>query len=164
MTLVPQVCDAVRIPVIAAGGIGDGRGLAASMMLGASGVQLGTRFLLAKECGIHDVYKQKLIKASDIATIVTGRRSGHPIRTLKSPMARRYAEWEYDSNVDDKALSELRAGGLRKAVEEGSESEGYFMAGQIAGMLKREETAQQIVHSIVAEAEELFKRCGTWLE
>ncbi len=164
LVLVPQVCDAVKIPVVAAGGIGDGRGLAACLMLGASGVQLGTRFLMARECDIHENYRNKLIKASDTATIVTGRRSGHPIRALKSPMTRKYAEWEFDSSVDDSELSALRAGGLRKAAREGSEAEGYFMAGQIAGMLKKEETAREIVHSLVREAEELLRGSDRWLE
>ena len=164
MVLVPQVCDALRIPVVAAGGIADGRGMAACLMLGASGVQLGTRFLMARECEIHENYRNKLIKASDTATIVTGRRSGHPIRALKSPMTRKYAEWEFDSSVDDQALTALRAGGLRKAVLEGSEAEGYFMAGQVAGMLKNEETAAEIVHSIVREAETLLKGSDRWLE
>lgn len=164
MVLVPQVCDALRIPVVAAGGIADGRGMAACLMLGASGVQLGTRFLMARECAIHKNYRSKLIKASDTATIVTGRRSGHPIRALKSPMTRKYAEWEFDSSVNDEELTALRAGGLRKAVVEGSEAEGYFMAGQVAGMLKNEETAAEIVHSIVREAEALLKGCGRWLE
>ncbi|HCU08479.1 MAG TPA: enoyl-[acyl-carrier-protein] reductase FabK [Clostridiales bacterium] len=164
MVLVPQVCDALRIPVVAAGGIADGRALAACLMLGASGVQLGTRFLMARECDIHENYRNKLIRASDTATIVTGRRSGHPIRALKSPMTRQYAESEYDSSVDDAALTALRAGGLRKAVTEGSESEGYFMAGQVAGMLKNEESAAEIVHSIVREAEILLKGSTRWLE
>ncbi|MFA7501519.1 MAG: nitronate monooxygenase [Anaerovoracaceae bacterium] len=163
MALVPQVCDAVRIPVIAAGGIGDGRGLAACLMLGASGVQMGTRFLVAQECGIHENYKKKILKASDIATLVTGRRSGHPIRTLKSPVARRYAEMEFDRSVCDDQLSGLRAGGLKKAVLDGSESEGYFMAGQIAGMIREEQSARDIVRSVVSEAEELLKRCDAWL-
>ncbi|HHX92197.1 MAG TPA: enoyl-[acyl-carrier-protein] reductase FabK [Clostridiales bacterium] len=163
MALVPQVCDAVRIPVIAAGGIGDGRGLAACLMLGASGVQMGTRFLVAQECGIHENYKKKILKASDIATLVTGRRSGHPIRTLKSPLARRYAEMEFDRSVCDDQLSGLRAGGLKKAVLDGSESEGYFMAGQIAGMIREEQSARDIVRSVVSEAEELLKRCDAWL-
>ena len=164
MVLVPQVCDALRIPVVAAGGIADGRGMAACLMLGASGVQLGTRFLMARECEIHENYRNKLIKASDTATIVTGRRSGHPIRALKSPMTRKYAEWEFDSSVDDQELTALRAGGLRKAVLEGSEAEGYFMAGQVAGMLKNEETAAEIVHSIVRETETLLKGSDRWLE
>lgn len=164
MVLVPQVCDALRIPVVAAGGIADGRALAACLMLGASGVQLGTRFLMARECDIHENYRNKLIRASDTATIVTGRRSGHPIRALKSPMTRRYAEWEYDSSIDDEALTALRAGALRKAVTEGSEAEGYFMAGQVAGMLKNEESAAEIIHSIVQEAESLLKGSTRWLE
>ncbi|MDD4445798.1 MAG: nitronate monooxygenase [Eubacteriales bacterium] len=164
MVLVPQVCDALRIPVVAAGGIADGRALAACLMLGASGVQLGTRFLMARECDIHENYRNKLIRASDTATIVTGRRSGHPIRALKSPMTRLYAESEYDSSVDDEALTALRAGGLRKAVTEGSEAEGYFMAGQVAGMLKNEESAAEIVHSIAREAEALLKGSTRWLE
>ncbi|HPF18802.1 MAG: nitronate monooxygenase [Bacillota bacterium] len=164
LVLVPQVCDAVDIPVVAAGGIADGRAMAACLMLGASGVQLGTRFLMAWECDIHENYRNKLVKASDTATIVTGRRSGHPIRALKSPMTRKYAEWEFDSSIDDAMLTAIRAGGLRKAVEEGSEAEGYFMAGQVAGMLKNRQSAAEIVHSIAREAEILFKGSSQWLE
>jgi enoyl-[acyl-carrier protein] reductase II len=118
---------------------------------------------VAQECGIHENYKKKILKASDIATLVTGRRSGHPIRTLKSPVARRYAEMEFDRSVCDDQLSGLRAGGLKKAVLDGSESEGYFMAGQIAGMIREEQSARDIVRSVVSEAEELLKRCDAWL-
>lgn len=162
MTLVPQVCDAVRIPVIAAGGIGDGRGMAAAMMLGASGVQLGTRLLVADECRIHDTYKDRLIRASDTATTVTGRRKGHPIRTLKSPAARRYAQMEAEEGIDGYELSALRAGALRKAVETGDEQEGYFMAGQIAGMLRSRESVYDIITSMVQEAKELCERGCSW--
>jgi len=163
MVLVPQVCDAVKIPVIAAGGIGDGRGMAASFLLGAEGVQIGTRFLMAKECEIHENYKAKLIKASDTGTIVTGKRSGHPIRALKSPLSRKYSECEFSSDVEDSALSLLRAGALQKAVRYGSDTEGYFMAGQIAGMLKKEENVEEIIHSIMEEAEHVLKGASKWL-
>lgn len=163
MVLVPQVCDAVHIPVIAAGGIGDGRGIAAALMLGAQGVQIGTRFLMAKECEIHENYKRKLIKASDTGTIVTGKRSGHPIRALKSPLSRKYAECEFDYSVEDEELSLMRVGALKKAVLNGSDDEGYFMAGQIAGMLKKEETIEEMMESMMAEAEEALKGAGKWL-
>lgn len=163
MVLVPQVCDAVHIPVIAAGGIGDGRGLAASLMLGAQGVQIGTRFLMANECEIHENYKSKLLKVSDTGTIVTGKRSGHPIRALKTPLSRKYAECEFDTSIEDSELSLMRVGALKKAVQEGSDSEGYFMAGQVAGMLKKEESAQEIIQSIMAEAEESLKGASKWL-
>lgn len=163
MVLVPQVCDAVKIPVLAAGGIGDGRGFAAALMLGAQGVQIGTRFLLASECEIHENYKAKLLKASDTGTIVTGRRSGHPIRALKSPLSRTYSECEFDSEKADSELSLMRAGALQKAVKDGSDSEGYFMAGQIAGMLKKEETAQEIIDSVMSQAEDVLKGAAKWL-
>ncbi|NCB41312.1 MAG: enoyl-[acyl-carrier-protein] reductase FabK [Clostridia bacterium] len=163
MVLVPQVCDAVKIPVIAAGGIGDGRGMAASFLLGAEGVQIGTRFLMAKECEIHENYKSKLIKASDTGTIVTGKRSGHPIRALKSPLSRKYSECEFSIDVEDSALSLMRAGALQKAVRDGSDTEGYFMAGQIAGMLKKEESVEEIIQSIMDEAENVLKGASKWL-
>jgi enoyl-[acyl-carrier protein] reductase II len=153
MTLVPQVVDAVDIPVIAAGGIGDGRGVAAAFMLGAVGVQLGTRFLVAKECNIHQSYKDKVIKASDIGTIATGKRLGHPVRALKTPFSRNFFAKEYDSAVTNEELEALGAGALKRAVD-GDEAEGCFMAGQIAGLVTREQTAAAMIAEIFAQANE----------
>ncbi|MCL1997907.1 MAG: nitronate monooxygenase [Turicibacter sp.] len=160
MVLTPQICDVVDIPVIAAGGIGDGRGVAAAFMLGADGVQVGTRFLLAKECGIHQNYKDLVIKAKDIDTIATGKRLGHPVRALKNPFAREFFAMEYDSNVSNEALEDFGAGSLRRAAVEGDIANGCFMAGQIAGMLKKEQTAHEIIQDLFVNAEELLaKNC-----
>ena len=128
MTLVPQVCSAVQIPVIAAGGIADGRGVAASFMLGACGVQVGTRFLVAKECGVHQNYKDKVLKAKDIDTIATGRRLGHPVRSLKTRFSREYMKKEYDPSVTSEELEALGVGALRKAAVDGNEAECCFLA------------------------------------
>lgn len=163
MALVPQVCDAVSIPVIAAGGIGDGRGMAAAMMLGACGVQVGTRFLLARECAIPQIYKDKLIKANDISTIVTGKRLGHPVRSLKTKFSREYAKLEYTSIPDDE-LEQLAVGTLRAAVRDGDEKRGCFLAGQIAGMLSEEQSASDIILDIVNGAECHLKRGITWVK
>ncbi len=162
MALVPQVCDAVSVPVIAAGGIGDGRGVAAAFMLGARGVQLGTRFLVATECGVHEVYKKKVLQASDIATIVTGKRLGHPVRSLKTPFSRAYAKAEY-SDIADDDLEQMAVGALRLAAVSGDEAKGCFLAGQIAGMIKKEQTAKEIIEEICAEAEALLKGAGQWV-
>jgi enoyl-[acyl-carrier protein] reductase II len=157
MALVPQVCDAVGIPVIAAGGIGDGRGFAASLMLGAQGVQMGTRFIVAKECQVHQTYKDKILKAGDLATIATGKRLGHPARSLKTPFSTAYAKKEYDSSIDDSELGLLGVGALRLAAVEGDPVKGCYMAGQIAGLVKKEQTAQEIVDEVLAQAEEILK-------
>jgi len=157
MALVPQVADAVRIPVIAAGGIGDGRGVAAAFMLGAVGVQVGTRFLVAKECGVHQKYKDKILKAKDIDTIVTGRRLGHPVRALKTPFTREFYSKEYDSSISDEELEAFGVGALRLAAVEGDEKRGSFLAGQIAGLVKSEQTAKEIIEEMMAEAEELLQ-------
>ena len=159
MALVPQVCDVVDIPVIAAGGIGDGRGVAAAFMLGASGVQLGTRFLLAKECNVHPHYKELIIKAKDIDTIATGKRLGHPVRALKNPFARELFAKEYDSSVSNEELESMGAGALKLAVEEGDVAKGCFMAGQISGMLKKEQSAREIILEILDQAK---KRQKEW--
>jgi enoyl-[acyl-carrier protein] reductase II len=151
--LVPQVCDAVSIPVIAAGGIADGRGVAAAFMLGAHGVQLGTRFLVAKECTVHPNYKNKILKAKDIDTITTGKRLGHPVRSLKNPFSREYFKKEYDSSISDEELEALGRGALRLAAKEGDEKNGCFLAGQIAAMVNKEQTAEEIIKEIFAEAE-----------
>lgn len=163
MTLVPQVCDAVSIPVIAAGGIGDGRGVAASFLLGACGVQVGTRFLTATECGVHPNYKAKVLKATDLSTIVTGRRLGHPVRSLKSPFSRSYAKAEY-SDISDQELEEMAVGALRLAAQEGDEKRGCFLAGQIAGMVNREQSCREIITEMFDQAETLLKEASQWVK
>jgi enoyl-[acyl-carrier protein] reductase II len=136
MALVPQVCDATSLPVIAAGGIADGRGVAASLMLGACGVQLGTRFLSAYECSIHRNYKDKILKANDLSTVVTGKRLGHPVRSLRTNFTRDYLKAEY-GGVSDEELENLGVGALRLAVQEGAAQRGCFHSGQIAAMVKK---------------------------
>lgn len=157
MVLVPQVADAVDIPVIAAGGIGDGRGLAAAMMLGASGVQMGTRFLVSKECVIHPNYKERVLKAKDIDTVVTGRSTGHPIRCLRNRMTREYLSYEKEGRSFEE-LERLTLGGLRKAVKDGDADYGSLMSGQIAGLVKKEQTCQEMILEIMEEAEKLLGR------
>lgn len=155
MVLVPQVVDAVEIPVIAAGGIGDGRGFAAARMLGAEGVQMGTRFLTARECVIHPNYKERVLKAKDIDTVVTGRSTGHPIRCIRNKMTREYLAGE-KAGLGFEELETLTIGGLRKAVQEGNVDQGSLMAGQIAGMVNKEQTCQEMIEEIMAEAEKLL--------
>ena len=162
MPLVPQVVDAVSIPVLAAGGIADGRGVAASLMLGASGVQIGTRFLVAKECGIHPHYKELVLKAGDTATIVTGRRLGHPVRSLKTPYSRAYTKLE-ETDISAEELERFGVGSLRKAAVDGNEKEGCYIAGQIAGLVKREQTAAEIIEEIMAETEQVLKNAANFL-
>ena len=157
MTLIPQVCDVVDIPVIAAGGIGDGRGIAAAFMLGASGVQIGTRLLVAKECNIHQNYKDKVIAAKDIDTISTGKRLGHPVRSLKTPFSRDLFSKEYDSSVTNEELEQSGAGALQLAAVDGDLKNGCFMAGQISGLVKKEQTVKEIIEEMVQQAEELIK-------
>lgn len=163
MALVPQICDATDLPVLAAGGIADGRGVAAAMMLGACGVQMGTRFLVANECSVHPVYKEKILKANDISTIVTGKRLGHPVRSLKTPFAREYFKAEYSTMPDDE-LEKLGEGKLRLAVQEGDAKQGCFLAGQIAGMVTKEQPAAEIIKEVMDEAEVVLKGAGKWLE
>ena len=155
MTLVPQVADAVKIPVIAAGGIADGRGVAAAMMLGAKAVQMGTRFIVAKESIVHDNYKERVIRAKDIDSEVTGRSTGHPIRVLRNKMTREYLKMEADG-VSLEELEVLTLGSLRKAVMDGDVVNGSLMAGQIAGLVKKEQTCQEIIEEIMQEAEALL--------
>ena len=164
MVLVPQVCDVVDIPVIAAGGIGDGRGMAAAFALGASGVQMGTAFLVAKECNVHPNYKEKVLKAKDIDTMTTGRRSGHPVRVLKNQFARDYAKMEWDSSVTDETLEQFGAGSLRKAALEGENAQGSFMCGQIAGMIQEERTAEEIITSIIEQTERIITGGCPWVK
>lgn len=156
MALVPQVADAVRIPVVAAGGIGDGRGMVAAFALGACGVQMGTRFLVAKECRVSDEYKKKVLEAKDISTMVTGRRLGHPVRAIKTEYTMEYARLEADSTYPDEKLEEYGVGSLRKAVEEGDVLHGCFLAGQIAGMVRQEQTAAEIITDVMRGAEKLL--------
>ena len=163
MALVPQVCDTVKIPVIAAGGIADGRGFAAAVMLGACGVQVGTRFLAAKECAISDKYKEKLFKANDTATIVTGKRLGHPVRSIKSPLSRAISKAEY-TDITDEELDKMAVGSLHAAVVEGDLQKGCFLAGQISGMVNKPETAKEIVDDIVLNGEKILKEAASWVK
>lgn len=156
MTLVPQVVDAVTIPVIAAGGIADGRGFAAAMMLGAQAVQMGTRFVVASESIVHENYKQKVIAAKDIDTAVTGRSTGHPIRCIRNKTTREYLKLEKEGATLEE-LEKLTLGGLRRAVMEGDVVEGSVMAGQIAGLVKKEQTCAEMIQEIMMQAEELLK-------
>ena len=162
MVLVPLICDATDLPVIAAGGIADGRGVAAAMMLGACGVQMGTRFLSAAECGIHPVYKEKILKAGDLCTMVTGKRLGHPVRSLRTAFARDYSKAEYGGMPDDE-LEALGVGALRKAVQEGDLQKGCFLSGQIAAMVHQEQPAAEIVRSVIEEAEPLLLGASKWV-
>lgn len=154
MVLIPQVVDAVNIPVIAAGGIGDGRGIAASFMLGAKGVQVGTRFLVANECTIHENYKDAVIKSKDIDTVVTGRATGHPVQVIKNKLAREYLNLE-KNNASLEEIEELGRGALRKAVKEGNVDEGSLMAGQISGMVSKKQSAKEIIEEMFDEYERL---------
>ena len=164
MALVPQVVDAVKVPVLAAGGIADGRGMAAAFMLGAEGVQCGTCFLVADECKVHENYKKKIISASDCDTIVTGRRLGHPVRPLKTRFSRQFAEMEKDSSNTDEQIMAFGSGSLRKAVVDGNIEEGSFMAGQIAGMIRENQSAAAIVNKMVSEAEGLLGNINNRLQ
>ncbi len=163
MALTPQVCDAVNIPVVSAGGIADGRGIAAAFMLGAVGVQVGTRFLTAYECNIHRNYKNKVLEASDIGTIMTGKRLGHPVRCLKSPFSREFFKREYDATVSNEELEAMGAGALRLAVQEGDEKKGCFMAGQVAGMVHKEQPVKEIIEEMFTEAETILRGAGKWV-
>ena len=163
MVLVPLVCDATTLPVLAAGGIADGRGFAAAMMLGACGVQMGTRFLSAEECSIHPTYKEKIVKAGDLATMVTGKRLGHPVRSLRTAFARNYSTAEYGT-MPDAELEQLGVGALRKAVQDGNLEEGCFLSGQIAAMVTKVEPAADIVRSVVEEAEPILRGAAKWVK
>ncbi len=159
MALVPQVVDAVSLPVIAAGGIADGRQLAAAFALGASGVQVGTCLLASEECPIHDAYKQAVLKAKDNDTIVTGRISGTPVRILKNPMAREYVRRER-AGAEKMELEKFTLGSLRKAVFDGDVRNGSLMAGQVAGQLKEIRSVEEIIRSMFAEYREVAQRLG----
>lgn len=157
MVLVPQVVDAVDVPVIAAGGIADGRGIAAALMLGADAIQVGTRFLSAHECTVHQNYKQKVLNAKDIDTVVTGRPTGHPVRVLKNKLSRQFAELEAKA-ASLEELEALGVGALAKAVVEGDTDYGSIMAGQIAAIVKKEQSCKEIITEMFAEAEQLLTR------
>ena len=156
MPLVPQVVDAVDIPVIAAGGICDGRGAAAAFMLGADAIQVGTRFLSATECNVHPEYKEKILKATDISTIVTGKTLGHPERSLKTPFSKTFARMESDASVSSEEVMAFGSGSLRRAVQEGDPN-GSYMAGECAGMVRRIEPAKDIVEDLMSGAEKVLK-------
>ena len=161
MVLVPQVVDAVKIPVIAAGGIADGRGIAAAFMLGAKGVQLGTRFVASKEAVVHQNYKDYIVKAKDIDTRVTGRSTGHPVRVLRNAVTKEYLELE-KKGASFEELESLTVGGLRRAVQEGDTKTGSLMSGQIAGMIRDIPTCQEIIDRLVTETDKLMKGTGIY--
>ena len=163
MALVPQVCDAVDLPVIAAGGIADGRGMAAAFALGAEAVQLGTRFLSAYECNIHENYKKKILKANDTSTMVTGRRLGHPVRSIRNQFTREYAKVEY-TDISDDELEALASGKLRDAVVDGDDKGGCFLAGQSAGLVTKEESCQEIITDLMEDCEKNLRRLEEWVK
>lgn len=164
LALVPQICDAVKIPVIAAGGIADGRAVAAVFMLGAVGVQLGTRFLVAKECNVSQEYKNKILKAKDISTMATGRRLGHPIRAIKNAFTREFLKKEYDNTVSDSQLEAFGTGALRRAAVDGDSSGGCFMAGQICSMVTKEETCEEIITGLFTHTKAVLTESGRWVK
>ena len=155
MALVPQVVDAVHIPVIAAGGIADGRGMAAAFMLGAKGVQIGTRFLVAKECDIPASYKERVIKASDIDAVVTGRSTGHPVRSLRNQLTRAFQQLEKEG-ASEEELNKIGVGALRRAAVDGDVQNGSVLAGQIAGMITKEQTTEEIIRELMIDVKERF--------
>jgi len=156
MALVPQVVDAVKIPVVAAGGIADGRGIAAAYMLGARGVQVGTRFLVAKECTVSQNYKDMVLKAKDTDTVATGRSTGHPVRVLKNKLARDILSLE-KKNVDLSEIEKLGTGALRAAVKDGDVVNGSVMSGQIAGLVNKEQTAREMIEEMFEEAAAVYE-------
>ncbi|MCI8505994.1 MAG: enoyl-[acyl-carrier-protein] reductase FabK [Lachnospiraceae bacterium] len=163
MALLPQVADAVEIPVIGAGGAGDGRGVAAMFMLGAEAVQIGTRFVVAHESIVHENYKKKILTAKDIDSVVTGRSTGHPVRTLRNKTTREYLKLEKDGATFEE-LENLTIGGLRKAVMEGDADRGSVMAGQIAGLIKKEQSCKEIIEEMIAETTRVFKERSSWVK
>lgn len=162
MALIPQVADAVEIPVIAAGGICDGRGAAAAFLLGADAIQVGTRFLAAEECTAHQNYKDKILKATDISTIVTGKTLGHPVRSLKTPFSKTFAKMESDPSVSQEEILSYGTGALRKAVKEGDVN-GSYMAGECAGMVKKIEPAKDIIEDLIGGAEKLLSNTDKYI-
>lgn len=163
MVLVPLICDAVSVPVIAAGGVADGRGFAAAFMLGACGVQMGTRFLSAKECTVHEDYKKKILKANDRSTTVTGQRLGHPVRSLRTKFVREYVKAEYGPTTDEE-LEALGAGRLRMAAKEGDSDNGCFMSGQSAALVTKEEPTADIIRDVVNGGEAILKGATKWVK
>ena len=161
MVLVPQIADAVNIPVVAAGGIADGRGMAAAFMLGARGVQVGTHFVATQECVVHENYKKAIIKAKDVDSRVTGRTTGHPVRTLRNQMTKKYLELE-NSGADFETLELLTVGGLKKAVVDGDVVNGSLMAGQSAAMVKEVLSCQALVWKLVSETDALIGSLGIY--
>lgn len=159
MVLIPQIVDAVQIPVIAAGGIADGRGVAAAFMLGARAVQMGTHFVVADESIVHDNYKNAIVKARDIDSRVTGRTTGHPVRALRNQMTKEYIEKE-NAGASLEELEHLTLGGLRKAVVEGDVKNGSVMAGQSAGMVKERMSCSELIQKLVKETDDLIKGAG----
>lgn len=155
MALIPQIVDAVNIPVIGAGGIGDGRGIAASFMLGAEGVQMGTRFVVADESIVHENYKNRIVKAKDIDSVVTGQSTGHPVRCLRNQMTKEYIKKEQEG-VPFEELERMTLGSLRKAVMDGDILNGTVMAGQIAGLVSKRQSCKEILQEIMGEAEKLL--------
>ncbi len=168
MALVPQVVDAMKkygIPVIAAGGIADGRGLAASLMLGAAGVQMGTRFLVATECGVHPNYKQMVLTATDTSTVAKGRRfGGSTCRQIKNSWSRNFAKLEYSPETTAETVAELGVGALRRAAIDGDTKEGCFLAGQIAGLITKEQSAADILSEVTEEAETILRGAAQWVK
>lgn len=163
MSLIPQIVDAVSIPVIAAGGIGDGRGIAAAFMLGASGVQVGTRFLVANECTVHENYKNKVINAKDIDSVVTGRTTGHPVRSLRNKLTREYKRFDKE-NISLEEYEKLGIGALRRAAIDGDVDMGTVMAGQIAGLICKKQSAEEIIEEMFNQAGFLLKGSSIWGE
>lgn len=159
MTLIPQVADAVKIPVIAAGGIGDGRGAAAAFMLGGEGIQVGTRFLVAKECTVHQNYKNKVLGAKDIDTDVTGRSTGHPVRVIKNKLSREFQKLEKNNGTIEE-LENLGKGSLPKAAIEGDVINGSVMAGQISGLINKEESCKEIIEDLINGAKDTISKFG----
>lgn len=157
MCLVPQVADAVSVPVIAAGGIADGRGIAAAFMLGAEGVQVGTRFLVSEECQIHDNYKKLVLKASDTDSAVTGRLTGHPVRSIKNKLTKRLQNFEKEGGTPEQ-FEEISVGSLRKAVQDGDLEEGSFMCGAVAGLVNKIQPAGEMIREMFSQAENLLNR------
>lgn len=164
MALLPQICDSVKIPVIAAGGIADGRGIAAALMLGAQGVQVGTRFLVAKECTISQVYKDKVLKAGDLDTIVTGSRLGDAVRSLKTPFSKEFEKKENDAGVTREELEKFGAGALRRAAREGDAQHGCFLAGECAALIHKEQTAKEMIEEMFGEAEQILGGAAQWVK
>lgn len=162
MCLTPQVADAVKIPVIAAGGIGDGRGIAAALSLGAQGVQVGTRFLLASECNVHQNYKDKVLKANDTDTAVTGRKTGHPVRVLKNKLVNQFKEIEKNNGTVEE-MEQLGRGRLYKAAVEGDVDYGSVMSGQIAGLVNKEQSCKEIITEMFDEAETIMKNLSLFV-